>query len=120
MNLNTKGVGVDYRDFYHFLEGLVHYDRWPEMINYRSKHRRLKPVPSAWNDPNTILNAFEGVIARHADSILVISYRDDGIPSKAQLIELLTSYKSKVREAELPKKYVLSKQNSHELLLIAT
>ncbi|MHB8629470.1 MAG: hypothetical protein ACYDBJ_23580 [Aggregatilineales bacterium] len=115
---NAKGVGVDYREFYHFLEGLVSYDTWPEQIDYRSRHRRLKPLYSRWQRANTITDAFEAVIAHHRNSILVISYRDDGIPSRLTLIELLRQYKSNVIEASQSKKYALSTRDSHELLLI--
>ncbi len=117
--LNAKGVGVDYRDFYHFLEGLVNYDKWESMIDYRSRHRRLIPEQSNWNSDKTIFEAFEAIIERHQKSILVISYRDDGIPSKTTLIQLLKRYKSEVQEAKLAQKYALAKQASHELLLIA-
>lgn len=40
--INEKGIGVDYADFYHFLNGLVFYDDWNNMIDYNSKHLRLK------------------------------------------------------------------------------
>ncbi len=117
--VNAQKVGVDYRDFYHFLEGITHYDEWPQMIDYKSKHKRLLPVPSMWTNAATILDAFDTVVARHRDSMIVISYRDDGIPSQAQLIDMLKTYKSQVVTAMLPQKYVLSKRHSHELLLIA-
>ncbi len=118
--LNEKGIGVDYRDFYHFLEGLVNYDDWPNRIDYRSRHRRLRLQPSRWNKPGTILEAFEQVIARHQRSIIVISYRDDGIPSKDNLLALLRRYKLQVREAEQSKQYALSQRRSHEILLIGS
>ncbi|MCL4253693.1 MAG: DNA adenine methylase [Anaerolineae bacterium] len=116
--LNQHGTGVDYRDFYHFLEGMMNYDDWHAHIDYHSKHRRLTPQESDWNQPKTILSAFEKLIARHQNSILVISYRDDGIPSKADLIALLKSYKSEVHEAQKSQQYVLSNKKSHEDLLI--
>lgn len=118
--LNSKGVGVDYRDFYHFLEGIVNYDNWSEIIDYKSKHKRLTPIPSAWNKADKILEAFDAVIARHRDSNIVISYRDDGIPSQEQLIDVLKAYKARVNHTLLPMQYALSKTRSHELLLIAT
>jgi len=31
--ISDKGVGVDYLDFYHFLEGIVNYDNWPNLID---------------------------------------------------------------------------------------
>jgi adenine-specific DNA-methyltransferase len=116
--LNAKGVGVDYRDFYHFLEGLASYDAWPERVDQRSRHRRLTPVRSAWTHADTILGAFESVIARHRDSMIVLSYRNDGIPSKAALVDLLRRYKSRVYEAEQAQKYALANKASKEILLI--
>lgn len=117
--LNAKGVGVDYRDFYHFLEGLVDYDEWDSKIDYRSRHKRLIPEPSVWNSDKTIYEAFETIIERHQKSILVISYRDDGLPTKAALVNLLKRHKTHVREVKQPQKYALAKRASHELLLIA-
>jgi adenine-specific DNA-methyltransferase len=117
--LNAKGIGVNYHEFYHFLEGLSDYERWPEHIDYGSKHRRLIPQSSVWDDPKKILEAFEAVIARHHRSILVVSYRDDGIPSKTDLIQLLQRYKTQVTEAQQTQQYALSTKNLHELLLIA-
>jgi len=118
--LNSKGTGVDYRDFYHFLEGLMAYDVWKDMVDYKSKHRRLQPIKTPWTNADEILDAFETLIRRHRNSILVISYRDDGIPSKDMLIDLLRTYKAHVREANQPMQYVLSNKKSQELLLIAT
>jgi len=116
--LNQKGVGVDYRDFYHFLEGLMNYQQWGNEIDYDSKHRRLQRQTSIWNKPTTIYDAFEKVIEHHQNSILVISYRDDGIPSRTELMTLLNKFKSKVYSASQHKKYVLSHKRSKELLLI--
>lgn len=117
--LNKKGVGVDYRDFYHFLEGLVQYDYWSEQIDYSSKHRRLKRETSPWTDPSQIESVFQRLIERHHESILVVSYRDDGIPTKRQLISILKTVKEEVLEAAQPMQYALAHKKSHELLLIA-
>lgn len=117
--LNAQGKGVDYRDFYHFLEGLVQYDAWADLLDYDSKHKRLKVEASPWMQAKTIRKAFAELIDRHRSSIIVISYRDDGIPSEEELIHLLKRFKTTVERAIQPQKYVLSNRNSHELLLIA-
>ncbi len=117
--LNRKGTGVDYRDFYHFLEGMVNYQTWANQVDYGSKHRRLLPIKSVWNNTTTITDAFEALIARHRDSILVISYRDDGIPSKQTLIDLLLKFKRDVYEATQSKQYALAHHKTHEVLLVA-
>lgn len=117
--LNKKGFGVNYRDFYHFLEGVTAYSNWASLIEVSSKHLRLHPIYSPWNDSGAIMDVFEQLIERHQKSILVVSYRDDGIPSKAQLVDLLKKYKGRVDEAVQPKQYALSRQKSHEVLLVA-
>ena len=118
--ISGKGVAVDFRDFYHFLEGLTNYDQWLEMIDMSSKHRRLMPQPNDWTDKKHIYRAFERVFERFADSILVVSYRSDGIPSEAELIRLLARFKSSVKiERFRNYQYALSKnKTSNEILLI--
>jgi adenine-specific DNA-methyltransferase len=111
-------VGVDYRDFYHFLEGLIGYEQWPARIDYTSKHRRLQPLKNIWNEAGTITDALEQLIGRHRDSLIVVSYRDDGLPSEETLLRLLNKYKKQVYVVKQAKKYVLSQRESHELLFI--
>jgi len=118
---SKQGVSVDYFDFYHFLEGLAQYDEWPNLIDHGSKHRRLKPRRNEWNDPNRIAGAFDRLFRRYRDSIIVVSYRSDGIPPQTELVSLLKRHKSSVRLEHFGRyKYVLSTNNgSSELLLIA-
>jgi adenine-specific DNA methylase len=118
--LNERGIGVDYHDFYHFLEGLVDYDTWRDRVDFRSKHRRLLPARSPWNNAKTVLEQFRLLLDRHRHSIIVISYRSNGIPSRDQLLDVIRGFKHRIHEASLPKQYVLSRQKSHELLLIGS
>jgi len=120
--ISKRGVGVDYLGFYHFLEGLTMYDEWGRHIDYKSKHRRLKRQPSEWTDKRRIYTAFERLFRRFQDSILVVSYRSDGIPSEPELVSLLKKYKRHVRAAHFGQyKYVLSTNSeSKEILLIGT
>lgn len=119
--ISSKGVGVDYFEFYHFLEGLVKYKEWGTLIDWKSKHRRIKHEKSVWNDKYKICQAFDRLFKKFANSILVVSYRSDGIPSDTDLISLLRKYKNKVIELNRKDyKYVLSNNNgSQELLFVA-
>lgn len=118
--INAKGIGVDYADFYHFLNGLVNYDNWNNLIDYNSKHHRLKRKYSLWTDKDNILLGFNRLIERFKDSILVFSYRSNGIPSINTLIDLL---EKNGRHNELhysrEMKYVLSDSMSKEVIIIS-
>ncbi len=89
------------------------------MIDYKTKHKRLKNNKSVWADKNKIHYAFGRLFEKFKDSILVVSYRADGIPSVNELIELMKNYKTNVQELNRTAyKYVLSVNNSAEVLLI--
>jgi adenine-specific DNA-methyltransferase len=120
--ISKRGVGVDYRSFYHFLEGLTMYDEWGQHIDRKSKHRRLKLQPSEWTDKERIHSAFDRLFERYQNSIIVVSYRSDGIPSESELVSSLKRYKRRVRvEHSGQYKYVLSTNSrSKEMLLIGT
>jgi len=119
--LSQRGVGVDYRDFYHFLEGLTMYNTWEQHLDLRSKHKRLRRQSNPWTDKNAIYQAFDALFQHYRDSILVVSYRSDGIPSPDELYNLLKRYKRRVhRETYGTYKYVLStNHHSEEILFIA-
>ena len=117
---SVKGVGVDYRNFYHFLEGLTNYDDWQSLIDYKSKHRRLEKIKNPWSSKHDVTSAFAKIFEQFNDSILVVSYRSDGIPSVSELKGLLHKFKRNV-DIHIFKnyKYVLSKNiKSSEILLI--
>jgi adenine-specific DNA methylase len=117
--LSQKGTGVDYLDFYHFLEGLVNYPKWDGYIDYQTQNHRFKNGKSVWNNKNEIRGAFDRLFKKFQNSILVISYRSDGIPSIEELMSVLRRYKKKVIEVQRKKyKYVLSQNHSEEVLLI--
>lgn len=118
--INDRGVGVDYADFYHFLDGLVCYDNWSEMIDYTSKHHRLKRHYSVWNDKDNILNGFDRLIEHFSDSILVFSYRSNGIPTIESLLGLLDNHRRHyVVRYSRDISYALSDTKSKEVLIIS-
>jgi adenine-specific DNA methylase len=118
--INRQGVGVDYRDFYHFLEGMIRYDEWPKLVDYSSRHRRLHRRPSGWSDPRTAPRLFRSLFDRFRDSILAVSYRSDGVPSIEELTRMLADFKRDVRVLSLDRnQYALStRRDTHEMLLI--
>jgi adenine-specific DNA-methyltransferase len=121
--MNRNGSGPDYYDFYHFLEGLADYDNWASRLDRRKKHLPLIPKDKCvWLDPKRALDAFGRLFDKFRRSILVVSYRSDGIPSPDQLIRLLRSQGKAVETfSNREYKYVLSSNGeSKEALIVAT
>lgn len=114
-----NGVGIDYHHFYHFLEGLARYEDWGSLIDYKSKHKRIKTIHNDWTDKGIISKCFERLFERFKKSVIVVSYRSDGIPSVSELEKTLGKYKTNIREVmRQDYKYVLSKRESQEVLLV--
>ena len=116
---SQAGTTVDYLQFYHFLDGLSQYDHWREHIDYRSKHRTFRKGNNPWNNPKLIRQTFKNLLERFRNSILVISYREDGIPSIVEIVEYLETLGKKVTVKSLTYRYVLSNNHSTEVLIIA-
>jgi adenine-specific DNA-methyltransferase len=118
--LNARGTGVDYLDFYHFLEGLTEYRAWPERIDASYKHRPYRRRPSPWARRETILGAFGDALEKYREAIIVISYRSDGIPSVDDLTRLLRRHgRRDARQAARDYQYVLSPARGQEVLLVS-
>jgi adenine-specific DNA methylase len=121
--MNKNGLGPDYYDFYHFLEGLADYDNWPYRLDRRKKHLPLVAAEKCvWLNTKRVLEAFGTLFEKFPKSILVVSYRSDGIPTPEQLIELLRKQGRSVENfSNRDYKYVLSSNGgSKEALIVAT
>ncbi|MEO0180006.1 MAG: DNA adenine methylase [candidate division WOR-3 bacterium] len=111
---------VDYLAFYHFLEGLARYHEWPSLIDYTTRNKAFRPSGNPWNDPERIRYCLRECFDRFRGSILVVSYREDGIPSVDEIEKDLSLFKSKVRVFRFPGyRYVLSRRRAGEVLFVA-
>jgi len=121
---------TDYYFYYHFLEGLCIYIEkghlaWQSSIDYHRKPRPLKHgttlemLMSKWTKKNKITNSFDEVFRKFSDSILVVSYNSEGIPSEKEMITLLKRYKRNVKVFRRKYQYALRPTELEELLFIA-
>lgn len=118
----TKQNGAtDYQFYYHFLEGYLQYDDWPDMIDHSVKTKRLNHEPSAWTDPDRIYDAFEQVFDKFSDRIIVLSYNSAGLPNPKELNRMLEKQKSNVIAEAKEHQYALSTEedSADEILFIA-
>lgn len=117
--VSDKGVGVDYFQFYHFLEGICDYFNFENRINYSKKHRPLYSPYNRWVDKNKIKDSFLDLISHYRNSHIVISYRSDGIPSIDDLIKIVKQFKKNSKLVTFKNyKYVLSTNDKSDEILI--
>jgi hypothetical protein len=119
--VSARGQGVDYLDYYHFLEGLCRPAGWGERILRRYRHLPLAGRgESPWSDPARIGGAFAAAIARFADAALVVSYRSDGIPAIDEIAGWLRRTGKRVEVIDLGEYgYALSRnRSSREMVLV--
>ena len=119
----TSDKGINYLLFYHFLEGLADYGNWGDKINkYLGKINRIEDTSEiqSWTHKTKIKGSFEKLIERFQDSIIVLSYQNEGIPSKDEIEEIFKKYKQNIKIFIKPHRYVLSSKIKDELLFVAT
>ena len=120
---------VDYVPKYHFLEGLVRYEEWPNLINTASPRKEIVDGYRPWVSreerlDGAPLTALKQIFETYKESIIIVSYRDPGIPSIAAISEALQEVKPNVQMFRWPYRYALAKQHplknviAHEVLLV--
>jgi adenine-specific DNA-methyltransferase len=124
--LNKEGTNEssNYLKCYHFLEGIVNYDQWDELIDTDTINLRFKDANEN-NDfkEENIYETFENIIDKYSNSIIVLSYKKGGIPSIEFLVNTLKKHKRNVYTKSLHYKYALNRQNgdakrNREVLII--
>lgn len=118
-----KESSTSYHSKYHFLEGLVNYYDIPNAINFNKNNREININASKdFEDKNNFLNDLRVLINNHLNSHIVLSYRNNGIPSIEEIIGLLGTFNAfEVLEFNLGKyNYALNKNNSvnEEVLIV--
>jgi len=118
----ARGAGADYLRYYHFLEGLVGYERWPGLVDHGTRNLRMASPASGWADRRRIRELLRRVYERFPGAVLALSYRSDGVPSPDELRDDLRRVRGKVQVHDAGSyHYVLStNRRSRELLFVAT
>lgn len=123
--INKAGTNEtsNYLKCYHFLEGLVEYDRWENRIDHTTPTLRYS---NAERDPyfnkQDIYESFDRLIEKYSKSKIVISYKKGGMPSIEYIVKVMKQYKKKVYTRSQQYVYALNRQNGNatnkEILII--
>jgi adenine-specific DNA methylase len=119
---NSQSTGLNYLDYYNFLEGIANYNKWTELvIDTEMNVPKLKEKKGIqhFTSKEQIINSVEKLIERFQNNIIVMSYLDEGIPDKHTIKNIFKKYGKKVTVKEKQHKYALSKNPKNELLFIA-
>jgi adenine-specific DNA-methyltransferase len=113
---------VPYHSKYHFLEGLANYDNIEEHINYAKNHKEISINKTKdFESKANFLNDLDLLLNIHRDAIIVVSYRNNGIPSIDEIADLLRSFKANVDVINLGNYgYALNRNNveNYEFLIL--
>lgn len=108
---------------YHFLEGLA--KGWKGVdIQWHTKTKKFKSYPTPFSSRSGAEDAFDKLLGRLRDSIVLVSYSSNSLPTKETIISIVAKYKHHVEVMQIDHKYCFanhkeSNQNSvHEYLFV--
>lgn len=89
-----NSTSITYHNRYHFLEGLMHYQEIPSLINKNKVNHEISigKYPE-FEVRSNYLNELDALICNHKDSVIALSYTTEGYPSIEELEEIIHRYK---------------------------
>jgi len=103
----------EYTRRYHFVEGLATYWRSAQ-IQTDTVTKKIKRKETPFGSKQTVYRAFDRVFEKFSDSILLVSYGSAGIPNRNEIVDILQTYKRRVRVYEYDYVYSFG-THSHKL-----
>ena len=96
---------------YHFLEGLAR--DWKDVeIQQHTKTKKFKSYPTPFSTATAAYDAFDCLFRQHKDSILIVSYSSNSLPTQQQMIELMAKYKNQVEVVAVNHRYSFGNQGN--------
>lgn len=94
---------------YHFVEGLAR-DWKGVSIQEQTQTKKFKSYPTPFSSYSGAKEAFEVLFRKHRDSIIVVSYASNALPTCDELTDLLSRYKSQVEVVPISHRYSFGNQ----------
>ncbi|GAB1779546.1 hypothetical protein PMEGAS67_50230 [Priestia megaterium] len=94
---------------YHFIEGLVR--DWKDVeMQWHTKTKKFKSYPTPFSSREGAYDAFDKLFMRHQDSIIIVSYSSNSLPSKDDMVAIMSKYKKNVNVVSINHKYSFGNQ----------
>ncbi len=110
---------------YHFLEGLAR--DWNDVqIQTDTKTKKFRSYPTPFATRDGAVDAFTALFKRYANSIIIVSYSSNSLPTKDEMVSLMSKYKNHVDVVPIDYRYnfgnrsdgCVKRQNVKEYLFI--
>lgn len=95
---------------YHFVEGLARDWKGVE-IQEHTKTKKFKNYPTPFSSRKGAHDAFDLLFAKHKDSVLIVSYSSNSLPTKDEMLALLAKHKTNVDVISVDHRYSFGNQN---------
>jgi len=89
---------------YHFLEGLAR-DWHGVEIQEHTQTKKFKSYPTPFSSLTGAADAFDRLFARFRNSVLIVSYSSNSLPSKDEMVALMAKYKEHVEVVPIDYRY---------------
>lgn len=94
---------------YHFVEGLAR-DWNGVKIQESTKTKKFKNYPTPFSKKDETYAAFHSLFNQYKDSILLVSYSSNSVPTLFEMVQILSQYKANVRVMPIPYRYSFGNQ----------
>lgn len=95
---------------YHFVEGLAR--DWDGVeIQQHTKTKKFKSYPTPFSTKNGASDAFERLFKKYANSILIVSYSSNSLPTQDEMVAMMAKYKRHVEVIPIDHRYSFGNQN---------
>ncbi len=97
---------------YHFVEGLA--CDWEGLeIQEHTKTKKFKNYPTPFSSQKGAYDAFDKLFKKFKDSILIVSYSSNSLPTLDEMVGLLSKYKESVEVQKVDYKYSFGTQKEN-------
>ena len=94
---------------YHFVEGLARDWKGVDM-QWHTKTRKFKSYPTPFSSQMGARDAFDRLFRRLKDSIILVSYSSNSLPTREDIISLMAKYKKNVEVIDIDHRYSFGNQ----------
>jgi DNA adenine methylase len=94
---------------YHFVEGLARDWDGVEM-QWHTKTRKFKSYPTPFSSRLGAAEAFDRLFRKLKNSIIIVSYSSNSLPTKDEIVHLMAKYKRHVEVIDVDHRYSFEKQ----------